>query len=140
MTISDTSLRNSVYLEIKNLLSSAGLQYYDNTDTAVTGVTITAAYIDDDRTFPQVVINNSNIAKSDFTFDKSALNTIQIMIDIYTKKAKNLDYITDQIDNISGLKSIQGMNLIAWDETKAYSPVNDNKIHLKSITLTYKRR
>jgi hypothetical protein len=141
MAISDSSLRNSIYTDIKSVLDAASLKYYNNKNQDVTGVTISAAYIDDNKTFPQVIINTANVAKDEFSFNRDNMtNTIQVMIDIYTKKKKNEDYITDQIDNISGLKKIQGLSLTNWDETTAFSPENENKIHLKSITLTYKRR
>ena len=139
MAITNSSLRNSIFNEIKLLLT--GLNYYNNSNTSVSGVTVTSAYVDDDAKLPQVVINTANVAKDEPSYDRSNMtNNIQVMIDIYTKKKKNEDYIIDQIDNISGLKTISGLMLIAWDETQAYSPVNDNKVHLKSITLTFKRR
>lgn len=143
MAVNDNSLRSSIWTEVKALLDAASLEYYNNANpqVSVTGVKITGAYIDEDKAFPQVVINNTDVAKDNFAFDKTNnTNNIQVMLDIYTKKAINQDYITDQIDNISGLKNIQGLMFTGWEESKAYSPENENKIHLKTITLNYKRR
>ena len=139
MAISNSSLRNSIFNEIKTLIT--GIKYYNNKNVLTTGVTVTAAYVDDDAKLPQIVINTANVSKDEPSYDRSNMtNTVQVMIDIYSNSKRNEDYICDQIDNISGLKTISGLMLIAWDETQAYSPVNDNKVHLKSITLTFKRR
>jgi len=141
MTISNSSLRNSIYTEIKALLVAASLEYYDNTNTGVSGVNIFGAYTDKTTNLPEVVINTANIGKDEFSFNRTQnTNTIQVMLDIYTKKTKNIDYILDQIDNISGLKTISGLLLTGWDEVPAFSNPNENKVHLKSITLTFKRR
>jgi hypothetical protein len=141
MAISNTSLRNSIYTDIKALLVAAALKYYNNSNTAVTGVTISAAYIDSEDNLPQVVVNTAQVGKDEFSFNRSQYtNNITVMLDVYTKKIKNQDYITDQIDNISGLKTIAGLLLVGWDEVPAFSTENENKVHLKSITLTYKRR
>jgi len=141
MTISNSSLRNSIYTDIKALLVAASLEYYNNSNTSVTGVKITAAYTDETTNLPEVVINTANIGKDEYSFNRSQYtNTIQVMLDVYTKKTKNIDYILDQIDNITGLKTISGLLLTGWDEVPAFSAENDNKVHLKSITLTFKRR
>ena len=142
MSISDSSLRNSIFLEIKGILGSATLSYYDNADDVVSdGVTIRAAYVDSPDSLPQIVINTANVAKDEPSFSRSNMtNTIQVMLDVYARKMKNIDYICDQLDNITGLKTISGLMLTNWEEVPAFSPENENKIHLKSITLTYKRR
>ena len=141
MAINNSSLRNSIYLELKSLLTAAALEYYNDSNVSVVGVTISGMYRDESKLLPMVVINNTDIAKDTPSFDRSNLtNNIQIMLDVYTKKTKNMDYIIDQIDNISGLKSIAGLMFVAWDETQAFDTPNDNKLHLKTITLTYKRR
>ncbi len=141
MAISDSSLRNTIYTDIKALLVAASLKYYNNTNTSVSGVTITGSYIDKEESLPQVIINNAQIGKDEPSFNRSNMtNNIVVNIDVYTKKTKNIDYITDQIDNITGLKTIQGLMLIDWSEIPAFSTPNDNKVHLKTIALTFKRR
>lgn len=141
MAITDSTLRSSIFETIYDLINGASLEYYNSAGSSVTGVTVTAAYIDDEQSLPQVVINPANIAKDDPAFKRTKFtNNVQIMIDIYTKKNKNIDYITDQIDNLSGLKNIQGLQFNSSEESRAYPVENENKIHLKSITLNYKRR
>ena len=141
MTISDSTLRNSVFTDVKACLVAASITYYNNSNVAVQGVTITASYIDDDQSFPQIVINNANVGKDEFSMNKAnSTKTIQVMIDIYDTKAKNIDSICDQISALSSLYTIRGLSLVNWDEEIAFSPVNDKKLHLKTITLTYKRR
>ena len=133
VTISNTTLRANVYETVYDILTAANL--------LGGSVTVTAAYIDSTESFPQVVVNPANISKDTFSFDRSnSTNTISVMIDIYTKKNKQIDQITDAIDSLSSLKSITGLQLTDWEESKAFEPQNNNKIHLKSITLVYKRR
>lgn len=141
MAITDSSLRSSIWIDLKSELDDATLEYYDNTDTSTTGVTITGSYIDKPESFPQVVLINPDISKEEYSFDRSQYtNTINILIDIYTKKTKNLDYIADQIDNISGIKTMNGLMLNDWKEDRAFETPGNNKLHLKTITLTYVRR
>lgn len=141
MTIQASALRSTIFTDIKAQIVGSAISYYDNSGTLKSGVTVTGSYIDDDQHFPQIVVNPANIGKDNYGFDREYYdNTIDVMIDIFDTRSRNIDFISDQLDNLSGLKKISGMMLINWVEARAYPVENDNKIHLKSITLTYKRR
>jgi len=133
VSINDTTLRANIYETIYDTLTAAHLL----SSTA----TVTAAYIDSDTApFPQVVINPVDVDKDSFSFDKSiSSKNINIVIDIYTKKNKDKDLLADEIDGVITSLSMSGVSLKGWTESNALEVPNDNKIHLKSIVLTYYR-
>jgi len=132
VTISNGSVRANIYETLYDTLNSANL--------ASSTATVTAAYIDEDSAFPQVVINPTSISHDSFSMDRTnTRKTISVVIDIYTKKNKNIDLISDEIDALIRPLKIAGITLIGWDEDIALSTDNDNKIHLKTISLTYMR-
>lgn len=132
MAITKTSLRNSVYTTIKQILTDANL----------TGVNlITSSYTAKEVNMPEIVINNASIDKENFTFDRSQnTNNIVVLIDIYTKQAKQIDTILDEIYNLTTLKKINGMQLIGWTESRDFDNISEQNIHIKTITLTYTLR
>jgi hypothetical protein len=133
VTITSSTLRTNVYEYLYDTLTSAYL--------LSSTVTVTAAYIDSDNApFPQVVLHPIDIDKSDFSFDRTiSKKDINVMIDIWTKKNKDKDQIADEIDNALGTLKIPGIHLVGWSESNALETPNENKIHLKTITLTYIR-
>ena len=133
VTINSSTLRSNVYETIYDTLTSANLL----SSTA----TVTAAYIDDkDASFPQVVVNAVDVDKENPTLNRTYwTNNISIMIDIFTKKNKDKDLIADEIDALISPLNIPGISLIGITESNALEPVGGNKIHLKSVTLTYMR-
>jgi len=132
VTINNSTLRSNVYETIYDTLNGASLL----SGTA----TVTASYYDDDQAFPQVVVNPVDVAHSEhsFNWDHSKKN-VSIMIDIWTKKNKDKDLLCDEIDALLRPLAIAGLSLINWEESNAFESPGNNKLHLKSITLTYLR-
>lgn len=134
VTITSSTLRQNVYETIYDILVGANL---------LSGsVKVTAAYVDEKSAFPQVVIRSplADTDKSLSSMDNSYVHRrIDVVLDIWTKKAKELDQISDEIDALDSLKSISGLQWIGMAEDFATSPQNNNKLHLKTITLSYKR-
>lgn len=132
VTISNTSLRANTYETIYDALISANL---------LSGaVTVTAAYIDKESSFPMVVINPAVVSHDSFGMDRTvSRKTINVVIEIYTKKNKDIDLISDEIDATLRPYKVPGITLIDWSEDIALSTDSDNKIHLKTITLSYMR-
>lgn len=132
VTISNTSLRANIYETLYDSLKAANL--------LSSTVTVTASYIDSDSSFPQVVVHPVNVSHDSFGMDRTLTKkTINIIIDIYTKKNKDIDLITDEIDALLRPLRISGMTLIDWSEDLALATDNDNKIHLKTIAISYMR-
>lgn len=133
MAITRSSLRNSIFTTIKSILVAANLNSGN--------CRVTSAYNDKDAVYPVVVINPANISKDEFSFNRNNYNdNIVVILDIYATKISECDSILDEIDNLSSLKKINEVQFNAWDEATTFEPVNENKVHLRSVTLTYKLR
>lgn len=105
--------------------------------------TITAAFISDDPSFPQVVVNPVDVELDDPSFGSTGRNwdrTVRILIDVYTKKRKDLDIITDVLMDELDTYAWSGILFVGSEESTALETPNENKIHLKSIALTFMRR
>ena len=132
VAITNASTRQNLYETVYDILTAA--------DLLSSTVKVTAAYIDDDKSFPQVVVHPVDINKSPLSFNRSYFdNSLVVMIDIWTRKNKEKDQISDEIDDLLSSLKIDGVCLVGWDESNALEPQGGNKIHLKTITLTYKR-
>jgi hypothetical protein len=133
VTIASSTLRANVYETVYDILTSAYL--------LSSTVDVVASYKDTMTDFPYVVVNPISINKSNPTYDRTSMeNTIIVKLDVYTRKKKEIDQISDEIDNLTTLKHITGLRFDSTDESIDFSPVNDNKIHNKSIILNYVRR
>ena len=136
MTLNDTKLRQSVWETVYDLVSAGT---YSSTITP----TITAAYIEGDHApFPQIVVNPIDINKTDFTFGndrKGATNNIVMTIDIFTKKNKDLDVLSDEVDSIMTSR-IQGITLISQSENSGTFFPNEQKLRVKTLSYTFIRR
>ena len=135
VTISDSTIRANIYETIYDVLN--GVTYTNASDT----VTVTAAYTGKDEQLPQVVVHPVDVGYSKFSFNRTNSDKqINVLVEVYTKKAKDKDVITDYImDAIIG-ESFSGFFLVGVDESNALDPAGMNKIHLKSIAMTFMRR
>jgi len=130
--IKTSTLRSNVYETLYDTVTAANL--------LSSTVTVTAAYIDDNKTFPQVVINPIDMSEDEYTFTRAyGKKTLISVIDIYTKKNKDIDTISDQLYTTIRDMSAQGIMLVNWNESTALETPNDNKVHLKSISLEFRR-
>lgn len=134
VTIADATLRQNVYEYIYDALTAASF-------TTSSAPTITAAYIDKDQQFPQIVINPIDVDYDNATFAKGSWDkTIKVLIDVYTRKNKDKDILSDEIMALLDGTLISGVSLVGVSESNALDTYNDNKVHLKSLALTYRRR
>ena len=103
--------------------------------------TVTAAYIDNEDSLPQIVIGRVNNKKEDPVFDRSnTTNNLIIVINIYDKKNKNIDVLSDNLEEYLYTKKFTGVTMNEWNEEDDIYITNDNKIRSKTITVTYKNR
>jgi hypothetical protein len=139
VTITDASLRQNTYETI-----------YDAVTTACSGllsstVIVTAAYISgstgNNPPLPQVVIHSPEVDYSGFSFNRAdSTKEIRVLIDVFTRKAKDKDVIADAIMATLSVANYAGLCLIGITESEALEPTEDNKLHLKSLAITYARR
>ena len=130
--VNDNTLRSDVWSAVRNALNSANL--------GSSTVTVYGAYPDDTPSFPMVIVNNPTVAKDSYSYDRTYKSkTIVINVDLYTKRASQIDSIGDELDAVIEALSISGASLRGSTESLAVSPSNDNKIHLKTFSYEYFR-
>lgn len=137
VTISNSTIRQNIFETIYDIVSAITFT------STITTPRITAAFIDDSKsTFPQIVINPVDIGRDTFTIgsDRSASNkNITVVIDVFTKKSKDLDIVSDAIQTAMDT-NFSGITLIGTSESNGIVFPNDQKIHQKSITFNFIRR
>jgi hypothetical protein len=116
---------------------------YDSLTSSLSLGTVTAAYIDDTPTFPQVVINPASISIKKLSLDRTSKQYDgEIEISIYAKQNAQIDSISDEIhsDLNTNEATLKGFGLFLGDiedsneETVFY---NQQKVHTKSIRITF---
>lgn len=136
VTITDSTLRANVYETIYDLVN--GISFSLSSSNTVT---VTAAFIDEDRAFPQVVIHPIDIESEKSNFDSTLRDRmIKVLIEVYTKKAKDLDQISDKVIDTLETGSTPGMMLVNIGENSAMNSPGQLKVHSKALSLTYVRR
>jgi hypothetical protein len=114
---------------------------YDSLTASLSAGTVTAAFIDDNPTFPQVVINPAKVTEKKLSFNRAAKEyTFEVEIDLFTKKNKEVDQISDEIqaDLNTNESTLNGFGLILNDLEDSTTDTffwNDQKIHHKAVVL-----
>jgi len=117
---------------------------YDLLTAQLSEGTVTAAFIDDNPTFPQVVINPSSIKIERNTFTNvNRSYDCEIEIELYCKKNKEIDQISDEISNdmYTNEATLKGYGLFLDDMEDSNESTflwNDQKIHTKGIKIRFK--
>lgn len=132
VTINTSTIRQNVWETVYDTLNDANL--------LSSTVTVTGAYIDEAKAFPQVVVKPVSLDTDEHTLNRDYLRrNIDVTVDIWTKKSKQIDQISDEIDAIGGLKDIAGVHWVGMTEDTAISPQNEQKVHLKTLVLSYRK-
>jgi hypothetical protein len=135
VVISNTSLRSNVYETVYDLLTNNIGSY-----TSSSQPTVKASYTSDSKNLPEIVLYPVDVDSLDFNFGQSSPSReVRVMIDVYSKKMKDLDILADNIDNLLYTK-ISGLQLIGKSESTAFETPNNNKLHLKTLTFTFLRK
>ena len=117
---------------------------YDSLTASLSTGTVTASFIDDNPTFPQVVINPASVKFTKNTFTNANRERfIEVEVVLYCKKNKEIDQITDEIDadlrtNESSLLSSGLIFDDLEDSNEDTFFYNDKKIHTKGIMLRFR--
>lgn len=116
---------------------------YDSLTASLSQGTVTAAFIDDQPTFPQVVINPARVSIRKLSLDRSSKEYVgETTIEIFAQKNKEIDEISDEIhaDLATNESTLKGYGLYIndlEDSNEATVFWNDQKIHTKSILVTF---
>ena len=137
VSIAESTLRSNVFETVYDLVSTT----LSSSTMSPSGVTVTAAFIDNTDTLPQVVVHPVDVDYESFTYDKSfSERTVRVLIDIWTKKNKDKDQICDAlVPVLLSPSNYVGMHIIGVEESNAFEDPNNNKVHLKSIALSFRR-
>lgn len=136
-------VRNDIFTSMKNALTSASLTASDTSSSSI-AVTIKGVYNDakDKRDLPVVVINRAEVPTTGlFAFGTGLKSEREpkVQLDIFAKKNTHIDQLSDQIDTYFQSNTISGLMLIGMDESDELSPANENKVHHKSLFLTFNK-
>lgn len=132
VTVAESTVRANIYSNLYTSLSSS-----------LSIGTVTAAFIDDQPTFPQVVINPSTISIQKLTLNRGVKQYLcRVDITIYTKKNAQLDSIADEIcaDLNSNESTFKGYGMYLNDIEDGDAETlfwNNNKIHAKTLGINF---
>ena len=116
---------------------------YDSLTASLSAGTVTAAFIDDNPTFPQVVINPARLSITKLTLNRGTKEYMaEVEIEVYAKKNKEIDQISDEIhaDLSTNEATLKGFGLYLNDLEDSSEDTffwNDQKIHSKLIFATF---
>jgi len=134
VAISESTIRADVWENI-----------YDELTADLSTGTVTASYIDDNPTFPQVVVKPISKLVKHLTIDATSKEyTGEIEIEIYAKKNEQIDSISDEVDYdllVTNKATFEALGLYLGDlEDSNESTVfwNEQKIHIKAIIIQFK--
>ena len=136
VTIVDSQIRQTIYKTVRDRLKAASYS------SSVTPTVISAYSTKVDVATPQIVISPVDIAKSSFTIGsdrKAHTKNITVTIDIYTKLNKDLDILSDEVDDLM-TDDFTGFCLSDASETEGQYLSNEQQLRVKSLTYTFIRR
>lgn len=134
VTITDSSIRNTIYETIHDLLSA----------NIASSITIYGGYPDiSSISYPNIIIMPINVSEDSFTIDTSRMDsskTILVNIMIFSKANKTLDIIADTVSYTLRSNTFSGAYLTSVSEDDIFITPNDQKVKGKSLSFTYVRR
>ena len=135
VTINDNTIRQNSYETIYDVLYGNIGSY-----TSSSQPTVKASYTDDAKNLPEIVVYPIDVDEGDYAFGQTfGSKEVRSLIEVYTKKKKDLDILADEINVLIDTK-ITGLQLIGKSESTAFETPNNNKVHLKILTYTFMRK
>jgi len=136
VNLATSTIRANIFESIYDVLTAA----YLSSSLA----TVTAAYIDDDHSFPQVVVNPAFVPIQKMTFNRTnRMYSADVEIDIFAIKNKQIDQISDEINkNLETSESAlasSGLYLMDSEDIGGVTfPLNEStKVHQKTMLITF---
>jgi hypothetical protein len=139
MAISDSTIRQNVFSDVRTILSN-GLSTWGASATPVL-----LGYHPDTNTvvFPTIVLDLVNVNEDNYTIDSSRSvsdKTITVAVFVYTKRNDDAEKISDGVTSAFRSNQITGMYLTSVSEDHSVITPNDNKVKLKTLSFTFRRR
>lgn len=134
-TVTDATVRVALWENIYDAL--AGLTYSSSTEP---GVYRNNSDIDGNDTFPRIIVNPIMVETEKDGFGRNYYSrNIKLIIDVYALKNKDIDIITDKIQNDFETRNYVGVHFIGSDNALTINTDVNQKIHMETITVTFKR-
>jgi hypothetical protein len=137
VAITDSTVRNTVYESVYDLVNTNKSSWVS--DTALYG-----GYPDnEDISFPNIIIMPIDVDEDSYTVDTDrnvSTKMIMVNIEVYSKKNKDLDKISDGLTAMFRANQITGLFLVSVAENTQVVMPNDLKLKSKVLTFTFKRR
>lgn len=132
----DATLRNDIYELVYDEINS--------NKTWVSGTALYGGYPDvKNITYPCIILMPIDINEDSYTVDSTrnvSNKNIVVTIELYSKKNKDLDIISDGLTHLLRGKQFSGMFLTSIAENMQFISPNDLKIKSKILNFTYVRR
>jgi len=140
MSISDTTLSVDVFSAIRTALVASAIKITEETGGATKTVSIVPAYVNDNKTKPQIAINpiiaEKRLDKFGGTKGRQFIN---VTVDCFYTSTRGIEQMSDQIvASIEGT-TFDGMELVGWTSDAGFSDPNFGQYFVKSITFTFDR-
>lgn len=139
MTISDSTLRQNVFADIRSLINSNMSSW----NTSVTP-TLYGYHPDINSTsFPAIILDLVNVEENTYTIDNSrsvSNKNITVAVFVYGKRNDDVEKICDGLTAMFRSNQITGLMLNNVSEDNSIVTPNDVKIKLKTLSFTFLRR
>jgi len=134
-TVTDATIRTTLWDNIFAALD--GLTYGSSTEPVVLR---SYSDLDDDETFPRVIIHPVGVNTEKDGFGRQNYNrTIRIIIDVWSTSNADLDIITDKVANDFETRNYVGVNFVGVVEAITVETGVNQKFHLNTLTVTFMR-
>jgi len=135
----DVTLRNDVYEQVYDLINSNKASYGASKSPALYG-----GYPDiKSISYPNIIVMPVDVGESKYTIDTDrsvSTKTIVVSIEVFSRKNKDLDIISDGLTHTFRVNQVSGMFLIDVTENTQFISPNDLKLKSKVLTFTFMRR
>lgn len=135
----DATLRNDVYELVYDLINSNKGSYGASKTPALYG-----GYPDvKNISYPNIIVQPIDVSEDGYTVDtdRNVSNKgIVVTVELYSKKNKDLDIISDGVTNTFRTNQISGMFLTGVSENMQFVSPNDLKLKSKILNFTFVRR
>lgn len=134
MTITDVTITVSAFNDFKAKLVSA------MSTAGYSSVPINVMYNDKKNGRNQIVIEPPRIVEDDYSFGAiKGMKSITFIVEVYQSTPLLASTYADVIRTALNLNDIAGLDLISIDESYDFGEVNENKVHLKALSVAYQR-
>lgn len=139
MTISDSTIRQNIFADIRSLI---------NSNMSSWGASVTPALLGfhpDSNTvsMPTIVLDLVNVNEDNYTIDTSrsvSNKTITVVIFVYTKRNDDAEKICDGLTAMFRANNVPGIFCTNVSEDHSVITPNENKVKLKTLSFTFMRR